>query len=341
MLGYNIAVSVIGIMLSVGGIVYGLGISFDHKRMKEFGRDEVMQSLINGAILGSLILMFGVHGLLNSIVDGVVSSVNASASCSGTLGYNYALCFAHSYLMSIGTVSVGGVQYPSLLSIALGMLIAVSGIYVAIGIIASTTLSVGLASFTFSTLFNPLLTQQNYIISALTFSVISIYMQGVLINVIATIAMPLLIPLGMVLRSFYFTRRLGGAIMAIAIGLFAIFPLTYVLDAQITASYYGSMNQVMLQNAQGRVNEFGSQAGALGSANKSAASSIIGGVESLASSIFKYFENIVEEESYSISILVVEVIFFPVFSVILTIISIRELARILGTEVTFGRFGMI
>ena len=114
-----------------------------------------------------------------------------------------------------------------------------------------------------------------------------------------------------------------------------------MLDAQITASYYGSMSQVMLQNAQGTVNEFGSQAGALGAANKSAATSIIGGVESLASGIFKYFENIIEEESYGISILFVEVIFFPVFSVILTVISIRELARVLGTEVAFGRFGMI
>ncbi|EQD42156.1 hypothetical protein B2A_10463, partial [mine drainage metagenome] len=29
---------------------------------------------------------------------------------------------------------------------------------------------------------------------------------------------------------------------------------------------------------------------------------------------------------------------FPIFSVILTIISAREFARILGTEVSFGRF---
>ena len=49
MLGYSIAVSVIAIMISVGGIVFGLGYAFDNNRLKMFGRDELVQSFINGA----------------------------------------------------------------------------------------------------------------------------------------------------------------------------------------------------------------------------------------------------------------------------------------------------
>jgi hypothetical protein len=42
-------------------------------------------------------------------------------------------------------------------------------------------------------------------------------------------------------------------------------------------------------------------------------------------------------ESY-IAVLIVEVFLIPAFSVILTAVSIRELAKLLGTEINFGRF---
>ena len=39
-----------------------------------------------------------------------------------------------------------------------------------------------------------------------------------------------------------------------------------------------------------------------------------------------------------LALLIVEVVFLPLLSIILTIISARELARIMGSEISFGRF---
>ena len=40
---------------------------------------------------------------------------------------------------------------------------------------------------------------------------------------------PLLLALGLILRTFFFTRKLGGLLMAIAIGLYTVYPLMYIL----------------------------------------------------------------------------------------------------------------
>lgn len=55
----------------------------------------------------------------------------------------------------------------------------------------------------------------------------SIYAQRFFIDVIAFGLAPLFILLGVVLRTFFFTRKLGGLLLAIAISLFIIYPLTY------------------------------------------------------------------------------------------------------------------
>jgi len=55
----------------------------------------------------------------------------------------------------------------------------------------------------------------------------SIYAQRYFIDVITFGVAPLFILLGIVLRTFFFTRKLGGLLLAIAISLFIVYPLTY------------------------------------------------------------------------------------------------------------------
>lgn len=51
---------------------------------------------------------------------------------------------------------------------------------------------------------------------------------------------PLLLFMGIVMRSFFATRSLGGTFMALGIGLFYIFPLMYIVDeATLSMTYYG------------------------------------------------------------------------------------------------------
>jgi len=55
----------------------------------------------------------------------------------------------------------------------------------------------------------------------------SIYAQRYFIDVVAYGIAPVFMLLGIVLRTFFFTRKLGGLLLAIAISLFIIYPLTY------------------------------------------------------------------------------------------------------------------
>lgn len=57
----------------------------------------------------------------------------------------------------------------------------------------------------------------------------SIYAQKYFIDVVSYGIAPILLLLGILLRTFFFTRKLGGLLLAIALSLFIIYPLTYAL----------------------------------------------------------------------------------------------------------------
>ncbi|MFH1447634.1 MAG: hypothetical protein ABIG39_02115 [Candidatus Micrarchaeota archaeon] len=58
-------------------------------------------------------------------------------------------------------------------------------------------------------------------------------MQQLLLNYIESTLFPVLMIMGLVLRSFFFTRKLGGLLIAIAVGLYLVYPLIYVLAHNI------------------------------------------------------------------------------------------------------------
>ena len=58
----------------------------------------------------------------------------------------------------------------------------------------------------------------------------SIYAQRYFIDVISYGIAPIMLLLGILLRTFFFTRKLGGLLLAIALALFIIYPLTYALS---------------------------------------------------------------------------------------------------------------
>ena len=338
MLGYNIAIDVIAIMLGVGGIILGLGYAMDDRKLKAFGREEILQSVINGVIVGALFLFFSPGGLGIGVVNGLVAGSNANAVCQGFMKVNYAICFAHNYLVGLTPVTINGHSYPSLLDDSLGLLIPVSATYVILAIVSSVKLGIGVASISFASVMAPLLSQESFIITTLTFAIMSIYTQSALLEVIAVVAVPLLLPVGIVLRTFYFTRRLGGAIIAIAVGLFTVFPLTYLLDAQITANYSNGTNQTSIGSFTSLASSLNVSVSSLYNATNSSSRGLLASLSSKISEGVSGLEEGISKLIKFVAMLLVEVFFFPVFSVILTTISIRELARILGSEVSFGRF---
>ncbi len=338
---YDAAVALIAIMLSVAGMVLGLGYALSDKKLKEFGISEIYQCIINGIIVGSLVVAFSNGGVVTQIINNTVAGASLGATCSSTMSGNYAICFAYNYLVGLRPVTINGTSYPTLIDASLGVLAPVSVLYTGLSILSSIKISLGIISIGFASALNPIITALNYVIEALTASVIAIEVQGLLLKFVAAVAVPVLLPIGILLRTFYFTRRLGGAIMAIAIGLFAVLPLTYVLNAELASTYVGSLDNSTVSSfvlnatatSSGIINHAAGLNGNLANQSTSLSGYFTGSINTLVNG----FDNFLEQLAGFVALLIIDVFFLPAFSIILTVISIREIARALGSEISFGR----
>lgn len=333
--GYDVAVGLVSIMIAVSGIIIGIGIAIDDRKLKEFGRGELYQAIINGVIVGSLFVAFAPGGIITSVINSAAVGPSAS-SCTGILAANYAICFAHQYLVSLTPVIIANQSYPTLMDSTLEVFVPMVSIYGVLSFISSIEINALAVQVGFSTMLRPAITVLNYIISALSMTITSLEAQGMLLYFIAGTALPILLPIGLVLRTFYFTRRLGGSIMAITIALFAIFPLTYVLDAQLIATYSASSTAAINSML---VNATAVKSGLVGSlAQTNMTTGILTGISNSVSSLFSYVESGMESIMSGVAMIIVEAFFLPIFSIMLTVVSARELARILGSEISFGKF---
>lgn len=334
--GYSVAIGVVSIMLAVSGIILGLGIAANDRKLRDFGREELYQSVINGVIIGSLFAALAPGGLISGIVGSVVPAQPAM-QCSGLLSSNYAICFANTFLVGLQPVTVGNSTYPTLMQSSLAVFVPAVAIYGGIAFLSSLNINAVVVSVSLGAVLKPAVTLLNYVISALTFTMAGLEMQSILLQFIAGTALSVLIPAGLILRAFYFTRRLGGAILALTIALFAVFPLTYVMDAQLVASYSTS-NAEAMQSIAGNVTAIGANIG--GAINGNVTTGIVSGIAGKVQGFFSYIETQLGMFASAVASLLVEAFLLPVFSLILTMVSARELARILGSEISFGKFDM-
>ncbi len=351
--GYGVAVTVVAVMISVFGIVYGLGIALDDKKIKEFGKYEIYQSLINGAIIGFLFIAFTPNGVITAVINNFSSGVT-SQPCSPPMAYNSAICFSYNYLFGSLSVGVNGNTYPSLIASTLALLTSTTVLYMMIGTLSTVSFSIVVISVGLAGL-NIFLGPLRDIIDLLVLNLFLIIAQAALLKFIAATAISMVLPIGLVLRSFFFTRRLGGTLIAIAIGFFAVYPLTYVLAAQLLNSYStGGQFAQEVNNATNAVGGSVATAKGIEGATYSDAKGVItspatyllgfnpiGDAAGMILGLGNGFSSLMSALGSVVSDLIIQVFILPIFSLILTIISVRELANIMGSEVSFGKFDVL
>ncbi len=332
--GYEIAVGLVSIMIAVSGILLGIGIAVGDRKLKEIGRDELYQSIANGIIVGALFTALVPGGMVANLINSLVPS---DVQCSGVMAANYAICFASNFLTGLSPITVNGHAYPTLMDSTLGLLVPAASIYGVVSFIASIKITAVFASFGFGTLLQPVVSILGYMIEALSLTVASLEIQGILLYFVAATSLTILLPIGLVLRSFYFTRRLGGAIIAVTIALFVVFPLTYVMDAQLVSTY--SVGTSGIGAISSTANSLKSNVtGSLLGNNVS--TSVLADITTGLSSFVSTVEDDINVFMNGVAMIIVEAFFLPLFSLMLTMVSARELARILGSELSFGKFDM-
>ncbi len=312
--GYGISVLVISIMLSLSGIILGIGFAIDNKKLKEFGKTELMQGIINGMLVGGLLALFMPQGPISSMLNQLTME-NASISCTGALAINPAICFAYNYLVGPAPYTFMNHTYLSIFDISTSTLIALYALYAVLGIL--------------SQFLGPVLSQIKYISQLVATAAISADVQAALLSFAAASTLTLILPLGIILRAFYPSRKLGGFLIALAIGMYVVLPLSYVLNAAIAASFSNATSSSLSQisiTSNTLQSAIGASAG-----NQNLLSEAYGLVKSVLSAI----ENVINMLLTEVAYLIVYSFVLPIFSLVLTGISIKELAGLLGSDASF------
>ena len=337
--GFGIAVSVIGIMIAVCGIVLGLGYVLDDKRLKEFGKNELYQSVINGALVGSMLLLFASGGLVTDIVNSATASGNISFSCPDYMSANAALCFSYSYLVGLQGYSISGAQYSSLFVTISGLLLSLLGLSTVLGAVAAVKLNLLIVTFSFSTILSPILNELQFLTNIVSTLAVGITVQAALISFISVTAISVLLPAGLILRAFYATRKLGGFFIAASIGTYVVLPMTYLLNATMVSAYSTNINSTSLDQAGIAASSIRDQL--IGTPLSQNDLGIVSSVSSALDGVVQTLNGYMAGLLTYVSKLIMQVFILPAFSLVATGISIRELATLFGSEAFFGKFKIL
>lgn len=348
---FNIAIYLIVSMVVIVGIAYLLAKLMSNRRLEDWAKSEFLQVLVSAALVGGLyFLMAPATGVIiiafnslvpddtveipmfGSITDGsvtiqTISADGCSAISSGKIPDETVLCYSFNYLGALSS-QIGGLIYRMMLINTIMDII--SKISIDVIIIEITPLS-GISS---------IVQVFNNMIQSLIFLGMAVNVGIALLYFIAATALNIFLPIGVILRSFFATRRLGGLLIGIAVGLYLVFPLTIALNAIAVESAIPqaftdfaefcdsvqALNPVTFFTEEGDLLSSESWTGYLENFETA-----VGGFVETMSAIPELMMSI-------ISLLVVQIIFLPILSMVLTIIAIKELASLFGSETNMSRF---
>jgi type II secretory pathway pseudopilin PulG len=201
--GIEIAVVIVIASITLAGILIGIGQAIGSKRLEQFGLEELIQSVINAAIIGSFTVIIEVVGTISSSI--------VNESCSSGNVVSQLACSLNNVNNSVF------LQFQQLTQI-----LNIVGYY--------QNISLDFGSFALSPFVN--LDSISSILSMQLLSINTIMMLGQLNAQIALFigqnALGLIFPLGLVLRTLFATRKLGGFLISLAIGLYIFYP-TFIL----------------------------------------------------------------------------------------------------------------
>lgn len=323
--GLNVSVLLVSMMLAIGGILLGIGYTLNDKRLKEFGKSEILQSLINGALVGGFLLLFVNGGVVDSFVNSLVLSNSTSISCASFLQGNSAICFAYNYLIGPKQYYYQGVSHFSVLSSLLLIIAALISLYAVLGL--------------YKLFLSPVLAQIQSAVQMLGTAAVSVTVQASVLMFISVSALTLMLPAGLVLRTFYPTRKMGSFLIALTIGLYLILPLTYLMNATVADYYTSAASQAGLTTLAANFSSIKSNIFSYTSQSNS--TGIVAALFSLGSEISNQISGLTTYLFNAVAYFIVYAFVLPAFSLMLTAISIKELAALMGSDNFFGRFNLL
>ncbi len=311
---YMLALDIVVIGIVLAALALGISKALSSRKLWAWGAEELAQALINAAILGILVAWgAGVGAALGAALPADMLSACPQADSSANAPLAYDLCVLN------GTV--GTMQR------AQGALIDNS---FRLGMLSSMTVNLNVLSATpFEAMDRPAAQYSDWAgqISSLQ-ALVEAHRQ--LLSVIGSYAFVLFLPLGLLLRMFFATRKLGGALLAGAIGFFVIYPLAYASlanpgmvngTADDALASLGAMSQTLAPLPQFDWDKSGDMAKlvtGLSNQNLSAQAAMPYG-----------------SMPAFLGALILHAIVYPLVALAITLVSVWELSALLGREMFF------
>ena len=255
---------------------------------------------------------------------------------------NAALCLAYDYLVGTGSYTVFGVQHNSVLTSTATLTTGLLGINVLLGIIGSLNIGFGFVNISFSSLVMPLMNEIQYFIKLLTTIMIGITVQAALLIAVSTATLTLILPAGIIARSFYPTKKVGAFLLALGIGLYTVFPLSYLFDAVLANNLSLNVESSSIIQITGQAQNLqNSMTQATEYSNQSHVGTYIQPIINAASTLGDSISNILSGLILDVSYFIIYSFVLPAFSLVVTGISVRELTQVLGADVNLNWLSML
>jgi hypothetical protein len=160
----------------------------------------------------------------------------------------------------------------------------------------------------------------DFLLMLMTPFVASLMVQQILLEVIRAIAIPFVLPAGVVLRIFPPTRDAGSFLISAAIGFGIVFPYTYVMHKNIVQD-----RLLVMEDGEKSMDEILSSPGATGNAH----------TKLLASLNYGHFwsaNDMVIKPMRLLSYVILQAVFLPALSMTLTIAFIKGTVKFMGQK---------
>jgi len=317
---FDIAIIAATISILLGGILFGVGLGFGMRRIRLLGAEEIGQGIISAAMVGAL---FAFATLLDSTTASLApsSSVPACAVIQNPSSSPFAFYSCHLY-----SLSASHSQLSSSLSRSADVAGFVSSLRVDAGVIsaqpffaaeeASRSLSEASHSASQS--------------SALAFFELE------LANLVRSSALLVFLPAGLLLRTFFATRKLGAAAMALAIAAYVVYPLLFLYTFAASKSLAAS------EEALAAANQFNSDFASIPLLDLDATSAVRGKINEMSSGDFGgKLQPLFPLSSRAISLSNADLIIFPLLSLAITAVAALELYAFLSAPIFLPYFDSI
>jgi hypothetical protein len=305
------------ISILLGGMLFGVGIGFSLRRIRLLGAEEIGQGIISAALVGAL---FTFSAILDSSVSSIVpsSGVPACPAIQNPTGspHSYYSCHLQSLSDSLSSLFLS-------LSRTAGITGFASSLRLDVGVVsAQPFFALEEASHQLSAIAGAAGTLS---------SLASAELQAILF--LKDSALAVFLPAGLLLRTFFATRKLGAAAMAIAISAYAVYPLLFL------HTFSASQSSSAAQQAFAATDSFNSKFASISLLDLDETSSVRDKMDEMGAGDFGgQVQPILPLSQRALFLSLGDLLLFPLVSLIISAVAALELYHLLSAPIFLPYF---